>query len=229
MHTQTRGSILLAVIGATLVWCASTAQAAPTTVTGGGEQDYNYQLRAASGTTNDISVSVQPDSGGFFEYVFSDSAGLVTPLFLSCRAPDGSNAAVGVHNKLICGAPIAEPFQDNALRVEAGDGNDTVNVAFGQAPGFNKVAQNLKGEEGNDTLSGSGPAVLGTFIEPLLDGGAGNDVLRSGSNQKIKGRGGIDQIFARNGIRNLKINCGAGSDKRESAQRDRKDPKAKSC
>jgi hypothetical protein len=38
-----------------------------------------------------------------------------------------------------------------------------VSVAFGpRPPGFNKVAQNLKGEEGNDTLSGSGPAVLGT-------------------------------------------------------------------
>ena len=60
-------------------------------------------------------------------------------------------------------------------------------------------------------------------------GGPGNDQLRSGSNQKIKGRGGIDRIFARNGVKNLKINCGAGSDKKEFAQRDRKDPKAKSC
>lgn len=38
-----------------------------------------------------------------------------------------------------------------------------------------------------------------------------------------------DNVFARNGIKNLKINCGAGSDKRESAQVDRRDPKAKSC
>jgi RTX calcium-binding nonapeptide repeat (4 copies) len=229
MRTPIRTSILLAVIGATLVSSASLALAAPTTVTGGGEQNYDYQLKAAAGTMNDIGVSLQPGSGGFLDYVFSDSAGLVTPLYLSCRAPDGSNAAEGVHNTLICGAPIPEPFQDNALRIEAGDGNDTIQVAFGQAPGFDHVAQNLKGEEGNDTISGSGPAVLDTFIEPLLDGGPGNDQLRSGSNQKIKGRGGIDRIFARNGVKNLKINCGAGSDKKEFAQRDRKDPKAKSC
>jgi hypothetical protein len=224
-----RSLALAAVIFALLAACAPVAQAAPTRVTGGGENNYNYLLDAAPGTTNSISVSLTPGSGGFLDYVFSDSAGLVTPLYLSCRAPDGGNAAEGVHNTLICGAPIPEPLQDNALKVEAGDGNDVVDVAFGQAPGFDRVAQVIKGEEGNDTLSGSGPAVRETFLDPLLDGGPGNDLLRSGSNHKAKGKGGIDRIFARNRTRNLKINCGAGSDKRESAQVDRKDPLPKSC
>jgi hypothetical protein len=231
MRLDSRFKALAPAIGLAVVLAASapTAQADPTRVTGGGEQSNNYQLRAAPGTTNNISVRVQPSTGGFFDYVFSDTAGLVTPLFLSCQAPDGSNAAEGVHDTLICGAPIFEPFEDFTVRAEAGDGDDTVSVDFGQTPSFGKVAQNIKGEEGNDTLIGNGPAALDTFIEPLLDGGPGNDVLRSGGNHKIKGRGGIDRIFARNGIRNLKINCGSGSNKRESAKVDGKDPKAKSC
>jgi hypothetical protein len=222
--------VLPIVIAAMLAVLVPAAQAAPTTVTGGGENNYNYKLAAAPGTTNNLSVSLQPGSGGFFDYVFTDSAGLVTPLYLSCRAPDGSNAAEGVHQTLICGAPIAEPLADNALRIEMGDGDDVVNVAFRQDSGFNRVAQAIKGEDGNDTLSGSGPATGDTFVSSILDGGPGNDVLRSGSNHILQGRGGIDHLFARNGLRNPTINCGAGSNKRESAQVDKKkDLKVKSC
>ena len=106
-----------------------------------------------------------------------------------------------------------------------GDGDDVVNVAFRQDSGFNRVAQVIKGEDGNDTLSGSGPATGDTFLDSILDGGAGNDVLRSGSNHILQGRGGIDH-----GLRNPTINCGAGSNKRESAQVDKKkDLKVKSC
>ncbi len=157
--------VLPIVIAALLAVLVPAAQAAPTTVTGGGENDYNYKLAAAPGTTNNLSVSLQPGSGGFFDYVFTDSAGLVTPLYLSCRAPDGSNAAEGVHQTLICGGPIVEPLADNALRIEMGDGDDVVNVAFRQDSGFNQVAQAIKGEDGNDTLSGSGPATGDTFVE----------------------------------------------------------------
>jgi hypothetical protein len=218
-----------AIVALLMVW-APLAQAAPTTVTGGGENDFNYKLAASPGTTNNLSVSLQPGSGGFLDYVFTDSAGLVTPLYLSCRAPDGSNAAEGVHNTLICGAPIPDPLNDNALRIEMGDGDDQVNVDFGQAAGFNRVAQVIKGEDGNDTLSGRGPATGETFLDPILDGGPGNDLLRSGSNHILQGRGGIDRLFARNGLRNPTINCGAGSNKRESAQVDKKkDLKVKSC
>lgn len=222
--------VLPIVIAAMLAVLVPAAQAAPTTVTGGGENDYNYKLAAAPGTTNNLSVSLQPGSGGFFDYVFTDSAGLVTPLYLSCSASDGSNAAEGVHQTLICGGPIVEPLADNALRIEMGDGDDVVNVAFRQDSGFNRVAQVIKGEDGNDTLSGSGPVTGDTFLDSILDGGPGNDVLRSGSNHILQGRGGIDHLFARNGLRNPTINCGAGSNKRESAQVDKKkDLKVKSC
>ena len=222
--------VLAIVIAAMLAVLVPAAQAAPTTVTGGGENDYNYKLAAASGTTNNLSVSLQPGSGGFFDYVFTDSAGLVTPLYLSCSAPDGSNAAEGVHQTLICGGPIVEPLAENALRIEMGDGDDVVNVAFRQDSGFTHVAQAIKGEDGNDTISGSGPATGETFVGSILDGGPGNDVLRSGSNQILQGRGGIDHLFARNGLRNPTINCGAGSNKKESAQVDKKkDLKVKSC
>ena len=47
MRTYTRTSILLAVICATVVFGASAAQAAPTKITGGSEQEYSYRAEAA--------------------------------------------------------------------------------------------------------------------------------------------------------------------------------------
>jgi hypothetical protein len=220
-----------AVAAASLAAIVPAAEADPTRVTGGGEQSNDYKLVAAPGTANNISVSLAPDPLGGFDYVFTDSAGLVTPLYLSCHAPDGGNAAVGVHDALICATPFLDEGSSFVVKVEAGDGNDRVDMSFGKAPGFNNVAQIIQGEGGNDKLSASGPPLLvsNSFLDPVLDGGPGNDVLRSGSNHKLKGRGGIDRIFARNGVRNLKISCGPGSNKREVAKVDRKDPKPKSC
>jgi hypothetical protein len=220
----------LAAIAASLLAASvpAVAQAAPTRVTGGQEQESSYQLKAAPGTVNNVGVSLT--SGGS-RYVFSDSAGLVTPLYASCEAPDGGNAADGVHQTLICSAPtsVRENLEEPYLRIESGDGNDRVDVALLNTEDFRFTPVIIKGEEGNDTISASGPAVRGTFNDPLLDGGPGNDLLRSGGNHKLKGKGGIDRIFAKNGVKNLKINCGPGSDKKESAKVDRKDPKAKSC
>jgi hypothetical protein len=230
MRAYVRAAVTMTAIGATLGF-ATVARAAPTTITGGGEQEYSYKAQAAPGTVNAFTASVQAAPGGF-EYVFSDSAGLVTPLYLSCRAPDGSDASMGVHPSLICAAPSdsgGPASFTKKLTVEMGDGDDQVNVSFG-IPQFNFVVQIVKGDEGNDNLAASGPAGAGdSFDAPLIEGGPGNDVLRSGGDHKVKGGTGIDRIFARNGVRNRKINCQGGSDKREKATRDRKDPKAKSC
>jgi hypothetical protein len=54
-----------------------------------------------------------------------------------------------------------------------------------------------------------------------LTGGEGGDILL--------GQNGIDRLFAKDGIRDRKLNCGPGKNRRERAQRDRRDPPAKSC
>jgi hypothetical protein len=217
----------IAAIGTAAVVAAPTAAAAgPTRVTGGLEQDYGYHLKAAPGTANNLSVTTRDDGAGGVDYVFTDPAGLITNLYISCRAADGGEVFERVHQTLICGGPLPEQQSDASLRIESGDGTDRIDVALGALG----VPQILKGEGGNDTIAGaSAPAPGASFFDPLLDGGPGNDVLRSGSNHKLKGRGGVDKLFAANGIRNPKINCGAGSDKTARARVDRKAPEPKSC
>jgi Ca2+-binding RTX toxin-like protein len=71
------------------------------------------------------------------------------------------------------------------------------------------------GKSGNDRLAG-GPD------DDFLRGGTGHDVM--------KGKTGIDRINARDGRRDVKINCGPGPRRLEGAKRDkRKDPRPKSC
>ncbi|HEU4980936.1 MAG TPA: hypothetical protein VFT14_06935 [Solirubrobacterales bacterium] len=46
----------------------------------------------------------------------------------------------------------------------------------------------------------------------------------------IKGKSGVDRINAKDGVRDVRINCGPGPNGAESAKRDRRlDPPARSC
>jgi hypothetical protein len=71
------------------------------------------------------------------------------------------------------------------------------------------------GKNGNDRVAGGAE-------DDFLHGGSGHDVM--------KGKSGIDRINARDGRRDVKINCGPGPRRLEGAKRDkRKDPRPKSC
>jgi Ca2+-binding RTX toxin-like protein len=91
--------------------------------------------------------------------------------------------------------------------LEGDDGSDTLRAADG-----NDV---LLGMDGNDRLA-AGPG------DDFLFGGFGHDVM--------KGKTGIDRIRAKDATRDIKIDCGPGSNARESAKRDkRRDPPPRSC
>jgi Ca2+-binding RTX toxin-like protein len=91
----------------------------------------------------------------------------------------------------------------------------------------------LIGRSGGDTVRG-GPGAdrqFGKSGGDRLAGGADNDFLRGGTGHDVmKGKTGIDRINARDGQRDVKINCGPGPRRLEGAKRDkRKDPPPRSC
>ncbi len=99
--------------------------------------------------------------------------------------------------------------------VDGGGGNDKVSGSEG--------LDRLLGNSGNDNLFG------GTDRDNLV-GGSGNDRLTGNSGPDfLLGKNGIDRLIAKDGTRDKRINCGKGSNKRESFTRDAKDPRPKSC
>jgi Ca2+-binding RTX toxin-like protein len=91
----------------------------------------------------------------------------------------------------------------------------------------------LIGESGNDVLRG-GPGAdrqFGKSGNDRLAGGPDDDFLRGGTGHDVmKGKTGIDRINARDGFRDVKINCGPGPKRLERAKWDRRrDPRPRSC
>jgi Ca2+-binding RTX toxin-like protein len=132
--------------------------------------------------------------------------------------------------------------QPDVENVNGGAGADTItgsvldNVLTGNAGN-----DTLDGGAGNDKLSGidGDDRLLGNAGNDNLFGGNGKDNQVGGSgNDKITGNAGKDIFLGKNGIDRLiakandkdkKIDCGKGSDKKESFTRDHQDPKPKSC
>jgi Ca2+-binding RTX toxin-like protein len=91
----------------------------------------------------------------------------------------------------------------------------------------------LIGESGADLLRG-GPGAdreFGKSGDDRLAGGPDDDFLRGGTGHDVmKGKSGIDRINAHDGERDVKISCGPGPKRLESAKRDRRlDPRPRSC
>jgi hypothetical protein len=209
-----------ALIGGVLVLAApALAQAEPTRITGGKG---NFELLAAPGTTNDLTVTGEPDGSGGYDFVFTDSAGLTTNLFASCP---GSTPGQTVQTIRCTGPfPPDDPPEDHSIRIDVGDSDDRVAVDLGSA--LDEVSQRVSGGEGNDNLF-SDELSRNVFFGSL-EGGPGNDRLKSGGAHSLKGEAGIDKLFAKNGVRN-KANCGPGKNSKERAVIDKKKDKAISC
>src|SRR5262245_1430162 len=91
----------------------------------------------------------------------------------------------------------------------------------------------LIGESGGDVLRG-GPGAdreFGKSGDDRLAAGPDDDFLRGGTGHDVmKGKNGNDRINARDGNRDVKINCGPGPKALEGAKRDKRlDPRPKSC
>jgi Ca2+-binding RTX toxin-like protein len=98
-----------------------------------------------------------------------------------------------------------------------------------------KGGDTLEGDagRGDRLLAGPGDDFLTDFrgFGDVLSGGPGDDRIadEGGRGDRLLGGRGIDHLMARDRRRDAAIRCGAGSNRRESATRDRIDPRARSC
>lgn len=200
------GPILTAALLALL--CAAPARAASIS-TGGGF----LTIQDTVGESNEIEVTYAPTVPRY----------QVTDLFKPVTA------AVGCVPTL-SGAAVCPAVGVARIVVDAGDGADTVDLLIENAPGA--IPATLRGGKGNDRLFGSvgADSLVGGGGGDTLVGRGGNDELFGGKGgDTLIGGAGIDRLFAADGRRDRVLNCGAGSNRRERAKLDRRDPKPKSC
>jgi RTX calcium-binding nonapeptide repeat (4 copies) len=188
-----------------------------------------------------------PSSSGEFQYIVvqpnGSSARLLPdpdrappPTFWSITAPDCSQDP---QSKIVtCSAPVT------SLLVNGGDGDEGVDadaVTFGVVGFGGGGADYLGGGRTDDILDGGpGPDMLaGDLGDDQLLGGTEDDELFGGpgadrltgaeGRDRMFGQGQLDQLLARDGAADRRLDCGPGSDERERAKVDPSDPKAKSC
>jgi Ca2+-binding RTX toxin-like protein len=112
-------------------------------------------------------------------------------------------------NDVLSGDPFA-----NVL--SGGGGNDVISPGGGNDTAFGGIGNDiLNGGDNNDTVQGD----------------AGNDKVKGGTGKDtLLGNAGFDKLKARDNKRDRKINCGSGSNAKESASFDAgKDPAPQSC
>lgn len=170
-----------------------------------------------------------------------------TPLFVTVGSVNGNDG-----NELDLTGAFRDTVHSDVESIFGGTGGD---VVIGD-----NSSETLDGGEGSDTLvgNGGGDALLGFGGDDLMSGGNGGDVARGGDGNDrllggpdgdrllggpgndflrgkkgsdvMKGKGEIDHIVAKDGARDIKINCGPGPNGLEGANRDKRlDPKPKSC
>jgi Ca2+-binding RTX toxin-like protein len=174
-------------------------------------------------------------------------AGRTTPIVVTIGAGDSNDG--GVEDE---GAGGRDTVHGD-VEALVGTIQDDVLVGDGSGETLNGFAGNdtLIGNDGNDALLGlNGDDVLvggrgrdlliGWLGADRLFGGPGNDRVKGGPDDDflvgnlghdvIKGKSGIDAIRAKDGTRDVKISCGQGSNRAESARWDkRRDPHPRSC
>ncbi|MFN7882827.1 MAG: putative Ig domain-containing protein [bacterium] len=121
-----------------------------------------------------------------------------------------SNDVIVLDNKYSPSPNGDQPRFVGVERIEAGDGNDIVDMTSDR---FNYGDTTLDGGNGNDVLwaSAGNDLLLGGAGNDSLDGGAGNDTLLGGiGNDTLYGRAGNDTLNG--GIGNDTLDGGTGND-----------------
>jgi Ca2+-binding RTX toxin-like protein len=136
------------------------------------------------------------------------------------RANEGDNAFSGQGSDF-AGTPPLRP-----IAYLGGSGADDFTGGNG--------VDSAVGGDGDDLLSGArgGDTANGGPGRDLLRGAGGNDRLTGGpgGGDRLLGQSGLDGLFAEDGKRDRRIDCGPGANLAEFATLDRrKDPPAKSC
>ena len=194
----------------------------PVTIKLGGSRDSGNGDDGAVGARDTISGDVENARGGAgADRIFGTSAGnrLIGGI--------GSDLIRGGRgNDLIRGRIDADTVYGGAGRdtIFGGHGSDFLRGGNGRDSERGGLgADRVRGGPGPDRLFG-GPG------NDHINGLQGNDIIRGGfGSDGLLGQTGLDRIFAKDGHFELKINCGPGNNRRESAVRDRRDPKAVSC
>jgi Ca2+-binding RTX toxin-like protein len=122
----------------------------------------------------------------------------------------------------------------SAENLIGGSGNDVLGGDRGADALIGLLGDDtLVGDDGNDVLRGAAgnDVLLGMDDDDRLAAGPGNDFLFGGfGSDVLKGKSGIDRLRAKDGTRDVKINCGPGPNSRESAKRDKRlDPRPRGC
>jgi hypothetical protein len=192
------------------------ASAAPA-VAGTETEGEKILIVEAPGTPEDHRITVAYAGGTYF---VSDPAGVATTTGCSPI----STTTAGCPDNLL-----------EQVQVTGGPGADVMALRS-LGPGD---AGALDGFHGADELFGSGrpDELAGRGGKDRLIGGAGRDTLRGGAAadlldggraaDSLSGGVGADKLIARDGRRDSRISCGAGTDR--GARTDRVDPNAKSC
>lgn len=158
--------------------------------------DFVQIHNAGPAATAEITLDL---SGGAFAPGATDEAGSASDEIEFHIAFDG----VTLPELTIVGSSGADHVVAGAdgLNLNAAEPDDDVDVTYlitGSDLG-NSILDRLIGDDGDDVLSNAGGEGTGSawpFSTPLIDGGAGNDVLRSGEEDALLvGGPDIDQLF----------------------------------
>ena len=138
--------------------------------------------------------------------------------------------------EMVLGTPYADFLvgDGSSETLAAGAGDDVLIGQHGADTLLGDVGSDfMLGGDGSDSLFGwiGADRMHGDNGNDLLAGGPDGDVLKGGfGHDRLRGKGGADRLIARDGTRDLKINCGPGPNGLERAKRDKRlDPRAKSC
>jgi Ca2+-binding RTX toxin-like protein len=224
-------------------------------IDGGGGDD---TLGGANGDDTVTGGSGRDQINGFFGSDTLRGGGSSDTLSYADRT-SSVNVTVGSGNNQDGGAQDRSQT-GNRLDTVAGDFETVIGGSGPDVLRGDRSAENLVGMSGNDVLGGDrgADALLGLLGDDILEGGDGNDVLRAAAGNDVllgmddddrlaagpgndflfggfgsdvlKGKSGIDRLRAKDGTRDVKINCGPGPNSRESAKRDKRlDPRARGC
>jgi Ca2+-binding RTX toxin-like protein len=178
---------------------------------------------------DEIEINVNLGSGDDLIRL-SDSDGSDDSLVLGSEGIDWNTASLlcGDLDIDVQGSNVSyEITAGDGLDALSGQGSDFTGSTFGESIAYTgeSGADDFMGGDGDDTADAGG----GTDV---LRGAGGNDRLTGGpgSGDRLFGQAGIDGLFAEDGKRDRRIDCGPGDNPDEFATLDRrKDPAAKSC
>ena len=228
----------LAAVGLALPGVASASEAS---VTGEGA----LRIGGLPLEVNKVEVAFQPAPAPG-ALVITDEAGIVTT-DPACVAVDPNQVSCGAGGVKLISAVLGD--RDDVMMIDS-KGDGAVPRRFGaiiQGGGGDDVMQGgagadrIYGQDGRDVPAGGGGA-------DLVSGGTGSDgvIGFQGDDRLLGGRGpdalfgqkgrdsffggvGADVLVAKDGRRDLRINCGPGPADSELATRDRVDPAPISC